>query len=202
MFLQRLRVLEHLRDDALVSHVIASSLLVPNVVLGAGELSLALDRFGAMLRERAERLFVRAPRELRADDIESEEMRTSLVQTASLLAKTQVDDAQAPAQLCVIGDPEKDRIAALLVELEVARKGSAIPWILVAELLGAAVRCRGVERIVLAEYRTALIRQLSRFAEQPSEIFLRALVTERQPALQAQLLGAVDALRAAALLGS
>ncbi len=202
-FLRRVRVLEHGAGNGLLTHAIAIALLLPNLVIESPELSDSLERFGEPLREHCERLFVRAPSTVRAAQMESEKMRTSLIDVARALVETETrNDDAAPPELCLIGDLAKDRMSALLGEVERAPLGSAVPWMLLTELLGTTIRCRGVERTVLAGYRTILARRLAELAEQSAEIFLQALVEDAEPALHEQLRSAVDALRAAAVLAA
>ncbi len=200
--LHRVRVLEHLTGSGLLMHAIALALLLPNRVVGSQELSRSLQHFGEPLRERCERLFVRAPREVRAEQIESEEMRVRLTEVVRAIVDAEPGNDATPPDSCLIGEVALDRIGVLLLELERAPLGSVIPWAISAELLGTTIRCRGVEYVALTSYRTALARRLTGLAEQSPEIFLRALVEGGDPALQTQLRGAVDALHAAAALAA
>ncbi len=151
------------------------------------------------MRARVERLFVRNPREIEGEDLESFEER------ARTVAIAQGVPTLAPVQdgaIRIDGVADSDRVTALLAELSVAPLGSVLPWLLSAELLGTMISYGGTATEVLAPYRALLLRRLTAFAELPPRKFLQWVTGASDVQLDRALRSVLDALRAAAGLAS
>jgi hypothetical protein len=180
-----------LRDVRVVEGALASTPVAHLMALCAFSMS------GEPLRDRIERLFVRAPATISDEDIESASERALIVEAARPNGGAV---PQSDARIRIAGTADDDRVRALLAELSVAPRGSVLPWMLCAELLGTSIQYRGTETGGFLPYRQLLLQRFSALAEQSPQIFLEWLATGEESRLDDALRVALDALRGAATL--
>ncbi len=148
---------------------------------------------------------MRLPATIGADDLESVEERGALVELADALARTgDADETRLAPQsgVRIAGEIARDRVGALLPELETAPLGSVIPWILCAELLGTEIVYRASQSASLQAYRASLLERFASLSEQSPQIFWKALARGEEPLLRERLGNVIDGLRGAAALAA
>ncbi len=148
-------------------------------------------------------LFVRMPQRIEAADLEDSQDRVATLALARAIVASPDESSIPGAQNtpCLTGDVERERIDALLPELQDAPLGSAMPWLFAAELLGTTLVWRTALSDAPAGYRSQLHARLASLAEQSPEIFRRALVQGDEPGLGGALRDVCDALRGVHSLG-
>jgi hypothetical protein len=196
------RVFEYAPARALLRHLVALAFLLPNRISGPARRAEALARVAAAMRERCERLFVRLPEAVDANDLEDAALRGAVIELGNAIAD---DTGVAPplereTMPCIIGDAPRDRLGALLASLAGEPLGSAAPWVFACELLGTEIVYRATSSNAPEEYRRILLERLSALADQSPQVFWRALVTGDEPALDDALQRLYGALRGAGSL--
>jgi hypothetical protein len=139
-----------------------------------------------------------------AADLETTTEREAVIAGAgAALAPDESAGANGGAEIVrVAGLVDAERVHALVTELRASPLGSAIPWILCAELLGTSIEYRGASSVVLETYRRHLLERLVSFADQSPQIFRRWLAAGEERDLDARLAVVLDALRGAAALAT
>ncbi len=145
------------------------------------------------------------PTTIGADDLESVEERVALIELARGIASA--DDAnEMPLAMHsgvrVVGEIARDRVSALLPELEAAPLGSVVPWMLCAELLGTAIVYRASQSASLQQYRESLLERFASLADQSAQIFWKTLASGEEPVLRERLASVLDGLRGVAVLAA
>ncbi|MHB8432060.1 MAG: hypothetical protein ACYC8W_09215 [Candidatus Tyrphobacter sp.] len=200
-----IRVLDRGLTASPIVHLIALSFLLPESAGGSSRICSLLATCARSRRKRCERLFVRLPATIGADDLESVEERGALVELADALARTgDADETRLAPQsgVRIAGEIARDRVGALLPELETAPLGSVIPWILCAELLGTEIVYRASQSASLQAYRASLLERFASLSEQSPQIFWKALARGEEPLLRERLGNVIDGLRGAAALAA
>jgi hypothetical protein len=157
----------------------------------------ALSTAAQPLRDTIERIFVRRPVAIHAEDLESAEEREAVVRMARAATGP---PALREGFVRIEGCANGDRVRALLAELAIAPLGSVVPWLLCVEMFGGAIRCKGSTSDALAPYRESLRLRLIPFADGPQAAFLEWLGRRGESTLDETLRAGLDALRAAARL--
>lgn len=197
------RLLELAPQRGLLPFMLAAATLLPQRVVGSAALTDRLERVVSALRERCEKLFVRAPAGVLPGDLEDVRERDALVELADALAASGElgdDDSTLASEPRVCGEIASDRIGALLFDLRAAPLGCADPWIFACELLGTTIVYRSTRSDALVRFRSALGQRLCALGDQSPEIFARSLVHGEEPALQRACAPVADALRGVASL--
>jgi uncharacterized repeat protein (TIGR01451 family) len=197
-----LAFLEQSDYGGLVTHLFAIRTLIPTAFAGLdGDAPAKLAAERDALRAVVDRLFIkmRMPRyALTAKDLEDRTSRAALVELVHALGEAHPADDPGPGEGAVVleGPFEIARITRHLGALENDPLGSAVPWLVLAELLPSTfVSPAGGE--ALAGYRNALIATFTNVASLPSEEFHRVLAGTQHAALDAALRDARTALREA-----
>ncbi len=188
-----------------VVHLIALSFLLPERSGASPGICLLLATSAQARRRRCERLFARLPATIGADDLESVEERVALVELArAIVSADDADEMPLAVQsgIRIVGEIARDRVSALLPELEAAPLGSVIPWMLCAELLGSTIVYRASQSASLQPYRASLLERFASLADQSAQVFWKTLASGDEPVLRERLGRVLDGLRGAATLAA
>lgn len=197
------RFLELAPQRGLLPSLLAATALLPERACGTASLDDLVERVTFTLRERCERLFVRAPAVVRPEDLEDARDRGALLELADAVANARDSDDAEPGERAlplVVGEIAGDRVAALLFDLRDAPLGAVTPWLFACELLGTTLVYRATRSDALAGFRATLAERLSGFVDQSPEVFAQRLVSGDEPALERSASFVADALRGAAAL--
>ncbi len=156
--------LEQTRVGGLVSHLLTLRALFPDRVGGADRLLRArLRAHRELIAELGDRLFikVRLPDfPLEAGDLETPELRASLVSLVDELAAGGHDRASLRSGLRLVETLEDNTFTALAQTLNAQNLATAAPWHAMAMLVGTNLERDGRVLATFAAYRDALVREL------------------------------------------
>ena len=157
--------LEQTRVGGLVAHLLALRALFPDRVGGADRLLRArLRSHREMLAELADRLFikVRLPDfKLAPDDVETAELRSSLVALVEELAERNPERASLRSGLRLVESLDGLGLAASLQMLAKDNLATAAPWKVMAMLIGTTLERDGGVVCEFTAYRDALVGELT-----------------------------------------
>jgi uncharacterized repeat protein (TIGR01451 family) len=204
-----LRMLERSESaGGLVQHLFAMRMLFPeNAIGGAPELGTIFSNSSRALRAPLEKLFVRLrmPRlTLTGKDLEDRDSRDALRTLLEVLSFAPSAPPQGPpAGLVRVGGAiELDVVRSLIPELDASPLGSAIPWLINAQLLGSTIYRDGERADGLEHYRTELLGVLTVLNELPIEEFHRVLIASVNRTLDEALAVVMNDLRGAARIAA
>jgi hypothetical protein len=176
--------LEQTRVGGLVTHLLTLRALFPDRVGGADRLLRArLRSHRALLAELADRLFIkiRLPDfPLAPEDIETPELRSSLVGLVEELAAGKLERASLRSGLRLVESLDGLTLAASLQKLGGDPLATAGPWQVMAMLVGTTLERDGGTVVDFKDYRDALVAELAQRASLDA------------PAFEASLRGPVD----------
>jgi uncharacterized repeat protein (TIGR01451 family) len=157
--------LEQTRVGGLVAHLLALRALFPDRVGGADRLLRArLRSHREMLAELADRLFikVRLPDfKLAPEDVETAELRSSLIALVEELAERNPERASLRSGLRLVESLDAQRLAASLKMLAKDNLATAAPWKVMAMLVGTTLERDGGVVCEFTAYRDALVGELT-----------------------------------------
>jgi hypothetical protein len=157
--------LEQTRVGGIVAHLLALRALFPDRVGGANRLLRArLRTHREMLAEHADRLFikVRLPHfPLRPDDLETPELRASLVALVEELGYGTPERASLRSGLRLVETLDGMALTASLRKLGRDEVGTAAPWQVMSMLMGTALERDGGILATFTGYRDLLMQELA-----------------------------------------
>ncbi len=157
--------LEQTRVGGLVAHLLALRALFPDRVGGSDRLLRArLRSHRELLADLADRLFikVRLPDfPLEADDIETPELRASLVALVEELATEKNERASVRSGLRLVETLDREALAMLTAALEQEELATAGAWQTMAQLMGTTLERDGGALSDFGPYRNMLARELA-----------------------------------------
>lgn len=171
--------LEQTRVGGLVAHLLALRALFPDRVGGGDRLVRArLRGHRELLAELADRLFikVRLPDfPLEPNDIETPELRASLVALVEELAARGSERASVRSGLRLVATLDRDALLALAAALGKEELATAGAWQTIAALLGTTLERDGGVLCDFAAYRNELARELASRAQLTGAAFQASL---------------------------
>jgi hypothetical protein len=198
-----LAFLDQAEHGGLITHLFAVRTLVPTAFAGVagGEAGGKLNAAREALQSVVNRLWIklRMPRyALTAKDLEDRASRSALIELVEALGTVQIvpDATSGDAAVVLEGSFDLERVTRHLAALESEPLGSALPWLVLAELLPSAL-VTAPENGALAAYRTALIATFTNAAALPIDEFHRVLAATQNRDLDAALRDVRAALREA-----
>jgi uncharacterized repeat protein (TIGR01451 family) len=198
-----LAFLEQAEHGGLIAHLFAIRTLVPTAFAGlaGADADTKLQAAREALQSVVNRLWIklRMPRyALTGKDLEDRVSRSALIELVDALASTQVVPAATTADAAVAleGPFELERVTRHLAALDTEPLGSALPWLVLAELLPSAF-VTSPENGTLATYRSALLATFTNAAALPIEEFHRVLSATQNRDLDDALRAVRTALREA-----
>lgn len=199
-----LAFLDQSEHGGLITHLFAIRTLVPTALIGANaELDAKLNAEREALQSVVNRLWIklRMPRyALTAKDLEDRPSRCALIELVEALSASGAGgaDDREPADVAVVmqGPIEIERVVRHLAALESEPLGSALPWLVLAELLPSRI-VTPVRSDAIGDYRSALIATFTNVAALPTEEFHRVLAGTQNRALDGALREVRAALREA-----
>ncbi|HEX3464408.1 MAG TPA: hypothetical protein VHS78_10215 [Candidatus Elarobacter sp.] len=177
------RYLDEAGGARLIAHLMMIRALFPDTATDAS-VNAALKRYGSVLNELVDRLFVkmRLPNvELVHGDLETDKARASLtalleaIRTARASEHDDARGATGAAGLSIAASIDPRAIEAAAAELPRATLATAAPWSLAAMLIGTSLRRDGETVADFTRYRDALALTLASFATLSPAEFERAL---------------------------
>ena len=199
-----LAFLDQSEHGGLITHLFAIRTLIPTSLGGASaELEAKLGAERDALQSVVNRLWIklRMPRyALTGKDLEDRASRSALIDLVDALgaASTPQQSTTLFSDDAVVmeGTLEVDRIVAHLTALDSEPLGSAVPWLVLAELLPAEI-VAPIRSDAMSAYRGALVATFKNVAALPNEEFHRVLSGTQNRALDAALREVRSALREA-----
>ena len=169
--------LEEARFRGLIAHLMVLRALFPTSA-ASREGTLQLQRYGELLGELVDRLFIklRLPAvALEREDLETEQLRDSLRTLLDTLAREPAPERLDDSGLRLFGAVEAERLGALSASLEREKLVTAAPWRALTALMGTSLRRDGVVVADFRAYRDAVGAALGALTDLSPTAFEAAL---------------------------
>jgi uncharacterized repeat protein (TIGR01451 family) len=172
-----IQYLEEARFDGLISHLMVLRALFPDSA-GTEGATMAIRRYGQILNEQVDRLFIklRLPGvALELHDLETPKSRAALKDLVDVLRTEPTRETPESKGLVLGGAVDSYDLGAASAALASAKLVTVAPWTTVAMLLGTSLQRDGVVVGDLGAYRDGVLRALSSLADLGPTEFEEAL---------------------------